>query len=400
MTPADRIDRLAELTISFGANVQPGQIVAITSDVGHEPLTRALAASAYRRGARFVDVEYFDPYVKRARIEHADDDTLEFVPSWYGERILELGELHSSRILTTGTVAPGLFDDLDPGRAGRDILPRIKESGKVVDDRTTNWCIVPFPTTGWARQVHPDLDDDEALERLWDEIAHVCRLDEDDPVAAWRERIDATASAAGRLNERRFDALHFEGPGTDLTIGLLPSSHWANALFETVDGIEHLANIPTEEVFTSPDPQRADGIVTATKPLVFPDGSVVRGLRVRFEGGRAVEIEAEQGAENLRSRTSKDEGGTRLGEVAIVDGAGRIGPLGTIFHDTLLDENAASHLALGRGFEFAVGEADRERVNLSAVHYDFMIGSPEVQVTGITAGGERVPALRDGVWQL
>jgi aminopeptidase len=400
MIPADRIERLAELTIAFGANVQPGQIVAITSDVGHEDLTRALATSAYRHGARFVDVEYFDPYVKRARIEHADGETLDFVPSWYGERILDLGDQRCARILTTGTVAPGLFDDVDPTRAGRDLLPRVKESGKVVGDRTTNWCIVPFPTAGWARQVHPELEEDDALERLWDEIAHVCRLDEDDPVAAWRERIEATAGAAERLNERRFDALHFEGPGTDLTIGLLPSSHWANALFETVDGVEHLANIPTEEVFSSPDPERTEGIVTATKPLVFSDGAIVRGLRVRFEGGRAVAIEAEQGAENLRSRCGKDDGGSRLGEVALVDGLGRIGPLGTIFHDTLLDENAASHLALGNGFEFAVGAEDEPRVNRSAVHYDFMIGSPEVQVMGITTGGDRVPVLRAGAWQI
>jgi aminopeptidase len=400
MIPADRIERLAELTIAFGANVQPGQIVAITSDVGHEDLTRALATSAYRHGARFVDVEYFDPYVKHARIEHADGETLDFVPSWYGERILDLGDQHCARILTTGTVAPGLFDDVDPTRAGRDLLPRVKESGKVVGDRTTNWCIVPFPTAGWARQVHPELEEDDALERLWDEIAHVCRLDEDDPVAAWRERIEATAGAAGRLNERRFDALHFEGPGTDLTIGLLPTSHWANALFETVDGVEHLANIPTEEVFTSPDPERTEGVVTATKPLVFSDGAIVRGLLVRFEGGRAVAIEADQGAENLRSRCGKDEGGCRLGEVALVDALGRIGPLGTIFHDTLLDENAASHLALGNGFEFAVAADDRPRVNESAVHYDFMIGSPEVQVTGITTGGDRVPVLRAGAWQI
>jgi aminopeptidase len=400
VNPAARIERLADLTIDFGANVQPGQIVAITSEVGHEPLTRALAASAYRRGARFVDVEYFDPHVKRARILHADEDTLEFVPSWYGERIIELGELRCSRILTTGTVSPGLLDDLDPARAGRDLLPRIKESGKVVGDRTTNWCIVPFPTAGWARQVHPDLDETEALERLWDEIAHVCRLDEEDPVAAWRDRIAATASAADRLNERRFDALHFEGPGTDLTLGLLPTSIWANALFHTVDGVEHLANLPTEEVFTTPDPARAEGVVTATKPLVFPDGAEVRGLRVRFEGGRAVEIDADEGAANLRSRTGKDEGGARLGEVALVDEGGRIGPLGTVFHDTLLDENAASHIALGQGFEFAVGDDDQENVNRSVVHIDFMIGSPEVQVTGIAGDGERVPVLRDGAWQI
>jgi aminopeptidase len=394
-------ERLAELTVAFGANVQPGQIVAISADVEHAPIVQAVARSAYRHGARFVDVDYFDPYVKRARIEHAPDDTLEFVPSWYGERILQLGEQRCARIVFAGATAPGLFDDLDPSRSGRDMLPRIKESGKVVSDRTTNWCIVPYPTPGWAGLIYPDAEPAERLERLSGQVAHICRLDEPDPVAAWRDRIDATSTAAAKLNDRRFDALHFEGPGTDLTIGLLPSSTWANALFETVDGIAHLANLPTEEVFTSPDPERADGVVRATKPLVFPDGGVVRGLSVRFEGGRAVAIDADEGAENLRRRTQKDDGGVRLGEVALVDREGRIGPLDTIFYDTLVDENAASHIALGDAFAFAVtDDRDRERLNSSAIHYDFMIGADDVAVTGITAGGERVPVLRGGAWQL
>jgi aminopeptidase len=400
VAPDDVIERLAELTVAFGANVQPDQIVAVSADVGHEHLVRAIAESAYRRGARFVDVEYFDPWVKRARIEHAATDTLDFVPSWYGERILELGDQRCARIVISGAVAPGLFDDLDAARAGRDLLPRVKESGQVVSDRTTNWCIVPCPTAGWARQVFPELDEKDALGHLWEQIAHVCRLDEPDPVAAWQERIDATSSAAVHLNARRFEFLHYEGPGTDLTIGLLRSSIWANALFTTVEGVDHLANVPTEEVFTSPDPERADGVVTATKPLVFSDGAVVRGLKVCFEGGLAVEINADEGAENLRSRCAKDEGGSRLGEVALVDRAGRIGLLGTTFYDTLLDENAASHIALGNGFDFAVGEEDRDRINRSAVHYDFMIGSNDVSVTGITAGGERVPVLHGGSWQI
>lgn len=400
MIPAGRVDRLAELAVSFGANVQPGQIVAIASDVGHEELARALTSSAYRRGARFVDVQYFDPYVKHARIEHADARTLDFVPSWYGERVLSLGEQRCALVHTTGHVAPGLFDDLDPARAGLDLLPRLKESGKVVGERTMNWCIVPFPNPGWASWVHPELDEQAALERLWDEIAHVCRLDELDPIAAWRERIDATARAAARLNDLALDALHLEGPGTDLTIGLLPTSRWANALFETVEGVEHLANIPSEEVFTSPDPMRTEGVVASTKPLVFSDGAVVRGLRVRFEGGRAIQIDADEGADNMRSRCAKDDGATRLGEVALVDREGRVGPLGTVFYDTLVDENAASHLALGNAFDFAVGEEDRDRLNQSSTHQDFMIGSTDVQVTGITPAGERVPLLRGGAWEI
>jgi aminopeptidase len=359
-----------------------------------------MAASAYARGAKFVDVYWFDPHVKLARLKHADPETLEFVPSWYGERMLALGDQRCARLFITGPTAPGLLDEIDPALAGRDLLPRQKETGQIVSERTTNWSIVPYPTPEWARLAHPDLEPDTALETLWDEIVHVCRLDEDDPVAAWAERIAATAAAAARLNEQGFDALHYEGPGTDLTVGLLPTSHWANASFTTVDQVRHLANIPTEEVFTCPDPARADGLVTATKPLMFSDGSGVRGLRVRFEGGRAVEIQAEEGGANLEARCDKDEGGRRLGEVALVDREGRIGKLDTVFFDTLLDENAASHVALGNAFDFAVGEEDVGRLNRSAIHIDFMIGSDDLEVTGITRGGERVPVLRGGAWQI
>jgi aminopeptidase len=400
-TGDDRIERLAELAVAFGANVQAGQIVSVGGEPGHAELIRAIAAAAYRRGARFVDPVYFDPLVKRERIAHAPEETLDFVPAWYGERVLELGRQRCARIQVAGTTEPDALAGLDPARAGRDQLPRVRESGTVVSERTTNWTIVPFPTEPWARQVHPDLDASAALERLWEEVVHVCRLDEPDPVRAWHERMDATSEAARRLTEHRFDALRFEGPGTDVTIGLLPSSRWWNARFQTADGLEHVPNIPSEEVFTSPDPERADGVVRSTKPLVLEDGTVVRGLTVRFEEGRAVEVEAESGAETMRARVGMDEGAARLGEVALVDREGRIGRLGTVFYSTLIDENAASHLALGNGFGFAVeDEDDRGRVNTSGTHIDFMVGADEVAVSGITRGGEQVPVLQGGAWQL
>jgi aminopeptidase len=392
------LERLADLVVGFGANVQEGQIVSVTGEPGKEELTRAIAASAYRRGAKFVDVQWFDPWVKRARIAYAPDDTLEFVPDWYGQRILALGEAHAARIALAGVTAPGLLEGLDPVRAGKDRLPAVKESGKVVNDRTTNWSIIPCPTRRWAQLVFPDLPEDEAMTKLEEQITHVLRLDEDDPIAAWRERADALVTAATRLTDRGFDALLYEGPGIDLTVGLLPGAEWQAARFETVDGIEHMPNLPTEEVFTTPDPQRADGHVTASKPLVLADGTVVEGLRVRFEGGRAVEVQADTAQDTMRTIVEHDSGASRLGEVALVDGDGRIGKLDTVFYDTLLDENAASHLALGQGFPFLIGEAERDRSNESQIHIDFMIGSPEMTVTGITSAGERVPVLVQGNW--
>jgi aminopeptidase len=346
-----------------------------------------------------VDVYYWDPHLKRARVQYAADEVLDFVPSWYGDRALQLGDERGATISLSGPTEPHLYDDLDPERLGRDVFPRVKEWTTVINERTVNWCVAPCPTPKWAELVHPDLEPQAALDRLWSEIVHICRLDEEDPERAWRDRNEILTGAAERLTERRFDAIHFEGPGTDLTIGILPTSRWIGGGEETIDGIPHMANLPTEEVFTSPDPERVEGIVRATKPL-YTQGRIIDGLSVRFEGGRAVEVDAETGAETLRAVIKQDEGGLRLGELALVDREGRIGPLDTVFYDTLLDENAASHIALGSAYDAAAGEEDRERLNRSSIHIDFMIGAQDVDVTGVTREGQRVPVLRDSAWQL
>ena len=393
------LDRFAELIVRFAANVQRGQIVAIGTEPGKLELTRAVAAAAYRAGAKYVDVTQFDLHLKRARILHAEEETLDYVPPWLGERILALGEHRAARIGLTGPSAPGLLNDLDPKRAGRDQLPFLREASEVVNARTTNWTAVPCPTMPWAALVYPDLEPPAALERLWAQVLHICRLDEPDPVAAWRVRQDVLAGVADRLDALRFDELHFEGPGTDLHVGLLPTSRWLSARFQTIDGIDHMPNLPSEEVFTAPDPRRVSGEVRSTKPLVV-GGTIVRGLRVRFEDGVAVSFQSDCGGELLAQYAGRDEGASRLGEVALVDREGRIGPLDTVFYDTLIDENAASHVALGAAYEFTVGAEDVDRINRSQIHVDFMIGSPEVDVTGVTAAGERVAVLRGGTWQI
>lgn len=393
-----RLERYADLIVEMGANVQPGQIVGVSAGTHNAELVRAVAVSAYRHGARFVDVQYVDTQVKRARLEHAAEETLDYVPPWYGARLLAHGEHHAARVSIVPVLEPGVLDGVDPERAGKDRLPFLPETFPVINARTTNWTVVAHPTEAWAREVFPELEEAAALERLWSEVEHVCRLDEPDPAAAWRARRDELRATAARLTERRFDALHFEGPGTDLTLGLLPGSVWAGGGQKNVDGIEHLSNLPTEEVFTAPDPQRADGFVRATKPLVL-SGATIEGLTVRFEGGRAVEIDADQNAEVLRGNTATDDGAARLGEVALVDRRGRIGRLGTTFLTTLLDENAASHLALGNAYERSAPE-EAERLNRSAVHIDFMVGGDDVSVTGVTSDGARIPVLRAGEWQL
>jgi aminopeptidase len=396
---SDRIERLAKLIVEFGANVQRGQLVDLGANVGNEELARAVAAAAYERGAKFVDVSYYDPHVKHARIARVEDEFLEYIPPWFGQRVLELGREHAASIFLSGPSAPGLFDDLDPKRVGRDTYPRVKEWMTVIDDNTVNWSISPCPNQAWAKLVHPDLDDGAAFEKLWDEITHICRLDEADPPAAWRERSAQLKSAAKALNDRHFDALHFEGDGTDLTVGLLETSSFHGGGDKTVDGIDFLPNLPTEEVFTAPDPKRVDGTVRATKPLIAYDAEIT-GLCVRFEGGRAVDIDADKGADTMRGFASRDEGAARLGEVSLVDKEGRIGAMDTVFYDILIDENAASHIAIGDAYKHTVDEPDFANINRSEIHLDFMIGGPGVDVTGLTKDGERVPVLRDGVWAI
>ncbi len=304
---ANLLERYADLIVSVGANVQPDQVLAVEALPEAQPLVAAIARRAYEKGARYVDVQYFDPQVKRIRAEFARDETLDWVPPWPGQRMLALGDLDAARVVLVPLVPPGLLDGVDAARAGRDRLPTIPETFRVIDDRSIAWTLSPYPTLGWAEIVYPDLDGAEALERLWHDVAHICRLDEPDPAAAWQERIEQIWQSASKLDALDLDSLHFDGPGTDLTVGLLPSSRFAKegGSSQTRTGVRHVPNIPTEEVYTTPDPERTEGVVTATKPLDVA-GSLVTGLRIRFEGGRAVEIDADtnvgRAASALRDR--------------------------------------------------------------------------------------------------
>jgi aminopeptidase len=395
----DTLARYADLIVTVGANVQVGQAVEIMTEVGNERFLRVVAERAFRAGATYVDAHYIDPYVIRSQIELAPFDRLDRYPEWVGERILGMGRDRAAAIWLSGANERHLLDDVDPERVGRWRPPGSRETTIVTNDRTWSWTIAGAPSSGWARDVYPDLDDEDALAQLWQDVAYMARLDADDAGAAWRERAAELQRAAATLDGLALDRVRFEGPGTDLTVGLLPTSTWGAATETTVDGIEHLVNIPTEEVFTTPDPERTEGVVRATRPLdLF--GVLVDGITVRFEGGRAVAIDAERGADILRGRAAADDGACRLGEVALVDRASRVGRLERVFLDTLYDENAASHVALGSAYASAVGEADRARMNDSVVHIDFMIGGDDVAVTGVTRDGREVALLRGGRWQI
>ena len=318
---SDLTRRLADLIVQFGANVQPGQLLGVTSYVGKEDLTREIARSAYERGAKFVDVWYSDSGSSASGYFTGIRRRFSYIPPWMTDRMEHFSQEHGARIALSGPHAPHALDDVPAERSGLDLLPYLPGTGELVNRRTTNWCVAPAPTREWAEIVYPDAEPDDALDRLWQAIAHVCRLDEDDPVAAWTERMETLKRSATALSERRFDAIHLHGPGTDLTVGLFRSSVWHAAEFTTVDDLAHYPNVPSEETFTTPDPGRVDGHVSATLPLELY-GSIIKGLRVEFEGGRVVKIDADENAETLRAASTKDDGASRLGELALVDGGG------------------------------------------------------------------------------
>jgi aminopeptidase len=399
MTPEERLDRYARLAVDVGLNLQRGQRVIVACLLEHAPFARAASARAYAAGARFVDVLYVDQHVRRSHLEHAPDDALDWSPPWLVKAIDDLIDDGGAYLSVRGDPNPTRFADLDPDRVARGRTRALDEAKLRLSRDGCTWTVVAYPNDGWAQTVFGEPD----LERLWSAVATAVRLDEPDPVAAWRAHLDRLADRSHRLNSRRFDALRFRAPGTDLLVGLLHRSTWGGGVKSTL-GISHVANMPTEEVFTVPDARRTEGTVSFAYPLEL-QGTLVRGLRVRFEAGRAVEITAEQGEALIRDHLAIDDGASRLGEVALVDGDSRVGATGLVFFDTLFDENASCHIAFGDAY--FVGNDDRAAlanepgaVNSSSIHTDVMIGSRDLSVHGVTSAGDEVPILVDGVFVL
>jgi aminopeptidase len=393
---SSREDRYAELVVRVGANVQPGQLVDVIARVEHAAVARAVARAAYRAGAAYVDVYYSDQHIRRALIEHASEDLLSWTPPWLLKRAKQVGDERAAVVALTGDAEPNLLADLPGDRVGKArMLALAEESNRQITEQLNNWTVIGVPNVGWAEQMFGEPD----LERLWKAVEFTVRLDEDDPVAAWRAHVERIGKRARTLDDLQVDSIHFKGPGTDLRVGLLPESRWQGCESLTATGLPYVANMPTEEVFTTPDLRRAEGFVRSTRPLALY-GRIVKGLEVRFEGGRIVDVKADEGADVVKGQIETDDTAAYLGEIALVDGTSRIGQTGLTFFDTLFDENTTCHVAYGGAYAEAVEGGVIEGVNVSNVHTDFMVGGPEVDVDAVTRSGTVVPLLRDDVWQL
>ena len=400
-----RLDRLGEVAVRVGLGLAPGQELLITAPLDAVPLVRRITEHAYHAGASLVTTLLNDDVATLARFEHAPDEAFDTAPAWLFDGMAAAFRGGAARLAIAGE-NPSLLAGQDPARVSRANRARsaaYRPALELITGFGINWTIASFATSAWARTVFPDLPEDAAVARLWDAIFAASRIDAPDPVAAWAEHNAAVRARTATLNARRFAALHFRGPGTDLRIGLSDGHLWLGGAETAKNGITCNPNIPTEEVFTTPHSRRVDGTVRSTKPLSY-QGTLIQDIAVRFEGGAIVDAQARAGQEVLRKVLDTDEGARRLGEVALVPHSSPISASGLLFFNTLFDENAASHIALGQAYRTCLeggttaseAELAERGANSSLIQIDWMIGSGEGDVDGIDGAGQAVPVMRRG----
>ena len=400
------LEKYAEVVVKVGLNLRNDQHLSIRGNVDDAPFIRKVAETAYKAGARYVDVLWDDENIKRTRLQHADPETLTTLPDWLYNRYEEYSKRGDAELAILSS-NPDLYNGIDSDRIAITRKPLYQ---KIVEplrkyNNYANWCVVSTAAPAWAQKVFPNLPEKEAQTKLWDAIFRACRIHTPDPVKAWEEHIQKLDKYKNYLNAKRFASLRYKAPGTDLTIGLPEDHHWGGAQETFKNGITGTVNIPTEEVFTMPHKNKVDGLVTATLPL-NNQGVLMEEFSIRFENGRAVNFSAKKGDADLRKLIETDENAGRLGEVALVPNSSPISQSGILFYNTLFDENASCHLALGSAYKSSmqggVDMTDEEFAarggNKSLIHVDFMIGSAKMDIDGIQADGTREPLMRNGEW--
>ncbi|MBW8318799.1 MAG: aminopeptidase [Arenimonas sp.] len=402
-----RLEKLAEVAVRVGLQLEKGQDLVMTAPLAALPLARLITKHAYLAGAGIVTTFYADEEATLARYEHAPDESFDRASGWLYDGMAKAYESGAARLAIAGD-NPMLLSGQDPARVARANKANsiaYKPALEHISNFDINWNICSYPNPSWAKLVFPDLPIAQAVERLAEAIFAASRVNEADPVAAWAAHNGELRKRSGWLNDERFAALHFTGPGTDLTVGLADGHEWHGGASTAKNGITCNPNIPTEEVFTTPHALKVEGHVSSTKPLSH-QGTLIDNIQVRFEGGRIVEAKASKGEEVLLKVLDTDEGARRLGEVALVPHSSPISASGILFYNTLFDENASCHIALGQcyskcfldGAALTPDQIKAQGGNDSLIHIDWMIGSDKVDIDGVRPDGSRVPVMRRGEW--
>jgi aminopeptidase len=402
-----KLDRLAQVAVRAGLGLAPGQELLMTATLDALPLVRRITEHAYKAGASLVTTLFTDEESALIRFRHAPDASFDAAPSWLYEAMAQAYRKGAARLAIAGN-DPSLLSHEDPekvSRVNRATSKAYRPALDLIARHEINWTIVSCATPAWAAAMFPNLPHDQAIARLWDAIFAASRADQPDPLAAWKAHDAHLHASADRLNAKRYSALHFRGPGTDLRVGLADDHLWLGGGTNALNGIYCIPNMPTEEVFTTPHKDRVDGRVTSTKPLSYA-GTLIEEISVRFEGGKIAEAHAAKGEQVLQRMIETDEGARRLGEVSLVPHSSPIAASGLLFMNTLFDENAACHIALGQAYSSCVKDGDRltpeqlaaKGANTSLIHVDWMIGSNHVDVDGISASGKAEPVMRSGEW--
>jgi aminopeptidase len=414
MPSQHKLEQYADMLIRAGLNLRPGQRLLIGpgsfiagAPLEAAPLVRALVRKAYEAGARYVDVIWDDEDLMLARFQHAPRDSFSEFPTWRAQLTLDYAK-KGDAMLVIYAQKPDLLAGQDPeliGQVQKLTNQYMKPVSELIQRPSTNWLVVSAPTEAWAAQVLPNVPAEERIERLWDIIFKMCRVTDDDPVAGWRDHVRRLLTRADYLNQKQYDALHYTAPGTDLLIGLPPKHIWQSGALTAENGVLFTANIPTEEVFTLPHRDRINGTLRATKPLSY-GGMLMDDFELTFKDGVIVGVKAKQGQQHLENLLNTDEGARRIGEVALVPHSSPISASGLQFSNMLYDENASNHLAFGEAYRFSLegGQAMSKDEfaaaggNLSLIHVDFMVGSPQMDIDGILPDGTREPVFRQGEW--